>query len=313
MPGRLIILHQGAIGDFVLTLSVVQSVRAYLRADHVTAIASAPSARLAAGRSAVDEWRSPDSMGLHSLFRDDGVLDDRLLAVLRSADAIINFLSDSASPIHRRLVERSHKRVISVDPRPSSETLAARHHITDQWAAAIRSAGLPIGDPTPPVIRIESDRSADSPGRPRRAIIHPGSGSRGKCWPMERFLQLADTLGNLHISWLLGPAETESNELVRTLAQRTATESESLIISDDLVQAANLIAGADRYIGNDAGMTHVAAALGVPTVAIFCPTDPHVWLPLGKHVKVVATDHPDESMITITVDRVIKALADRSS
>ncbi|HNT87980.1 MAG TPA: glycosyltransferase family 9 protein, partial [Candidatus Hydrogenedentes bacterium] len=53
---------------------------------------------------------------------------------------------------------------------------------------------------------------------------------------------------------------------------------------------AGILAGARLYIGNDSGITHLAAAVGCPTVAVFGPTDPTVWAPRGARVHVVAGD-----------------------
>jgi ADP-heptose:LPS heptosyltransferase len=75
-----------------------------------------------------------------------------------------------------------------------------------------------------------------------------------------------------------------------------------------LVQVAAVLALADGYLGNDSGITQVAAAVrgaggrATPTVALFGPTDPQVWAPRGPHVKVIRS--PDGSMNAITVDAV---------
>jgi ADP-heptose:LPS heptosyltransferase len=50
---------------------------------------------------------------------------------------------------------------------------------------------------------------------------------------------------------------------------------------------ASVVAQGDLLLGHDSGLSHLAAALGVPTVAIFGPTDPARWAPLGRHVTVV--------------------------
>jgi ADP-heptose:LPS heptosyltransferase len=43
------------------------------------------------------------------------------------------------------------------------------------------------------------------------------------------------------------------------------------------------------FLGNDSGATHLAAALGVPTLAVFGPSDPWLWRPLGPRVRVVTS------------------------
>jgi ADP-heptose:LPS heptosyltransferase len=90
-----------------------------------------------------------------------------------------------------------------------------------------------------------------------------------------------------------------------------ATDSsarESLLIEPDLLQVARRMASADLYVGNDAGTTHLAAALGTPTIAIFGPSDPQVWQPLGTHVAVVASPQPGTSITMVSVESVLKAV-----
>jgi hypothetical protein len=63
-----------------------------------------------------------------------------------------------------------------------------------------------------------------------------------------------------------------------------------VICEESIDAAADCVQGAAAFIGNDAGMTHLAAASGVKTVAVFGPTDPAVWRPLGPNVEVVQFD-----------------------
>jgi ADP-heptose:LPS heptosyltransferase len=294
---RLLVLHQGAIGDFLLTLSVVQAARTMLAAEAVVAVASAASARVAAGRSDVDTWIGPDEVGLYRLFCGDLPLSDRLAGILDHADVVLNFLGGPTEAIHQRLVAASKGRVISVDPRPTPETREARRHITAQWTDDVRRAGLPIPDPEPARIRFPARRTGLF-----RALIHPGSGGRGKCWPLDRFVAVAGTLAQCEAIWMLGPAEVEE-------ARRVQVCAESLLVEEDLVNAAEAMSGCDFYIGNDSGMTHLASALGLPTVAIYGTTDPYIWRPLGEQVLVVAPAEPQETMDAVSVEQVQKAVS----
>jgi len=334
------LLHQGSIGDFVLTLSVVQAVRAALPTEHahVAAVASTSAARLAAGRSAVDAWVSPEQVGLHTLFSQDGPVDARLATLLAEADLLLSFLGDPCGPRHRRLQQLSSGRVISVDPRPTPDLLTAGRHVTWQWLEAIRRQGMDVGEAAPAVIQLPGRQRFGYPGRAatqlanllavhpqtpvapasRRCdsgvlgctLIHPGSGGPAKCWPLDRFITLADALTDAAITWMLGPAELDGGQdCVARLRQRAAARGQPLVIEEDLVEAARWMAGADLYVGNDSGMTHVAAALGVPVVAIFGPTDPRVWRPLGDHITVLAPAHPGEAITTIEPQTVAQAIS----
>jgi len=318
---KLVVLHQGAIGDFVLALSVVQAVRSHLGVENATAIATAPSAKLAAGRSAIDVHHLPDQAGLHTLFREAGPLDDRLASLLSDADCVLSFLGGPAGTVHERLCGSTAGRVLSVDPRPSPETITHRRHITAQWHTAIREAGLDIGDPQPPVIRLGTECEAASGrrwgagceaasgqrqpagrGRPR-IIIHPGSGGRAQCWPVARFVELVESMPPVDVTWMLGPAESGSDERFTLLHQRAGGD-ESLVVERDLLEAAGHMASSDLYVGNDAGTTHLAAAMGVPAIAIFAPTDPRLWRPLGNHVIVVAPARRCDPITTVTTPQV---------
>jgi hypothetical protein len=102
------------------------------------------------------------------------------------------------------------------------------------------------------------------------AVIHPFSGSARKNWPLERFRELAAELP-IPIRWCAGPEEILEN------AERF----------DNLYDLACWVASARLYIGNDSGITHLAAAVGTPVIAIFGPTDPAVWAPRGSNVTVI--------------------------
>jgi heptosyltransferase III len=119
------------------------------------------------------------------------------------------------------------------------------------------------------------------------AVIHPFSGSPRKNWPLERFRALAQRLG-MPIRWCAGPEE----------------ELEDAVRIDNLYELACWLATARLYIGNDSGITHLAAAVGIPVVAIFGPTDPAVWAPRGDRVRVVSGNLGD-----ISVEQVLSTVA----
>ena len=107
-------------------------------------------------------------------------------------------------------------------------------------------------------------------------VIHPFSGSSKKNWPLENFRQVASQLP--YVQWLAGPEETLEG----------ATQL------DNLLDVANLILGAKRYIGNDSGITHLAAFAGAPVIAIFGPSDPRIWAPRGRNVQILVSPTPED-------------------
>lgn len=102
------------------------------------------------------------------------------------------------------------------------------------------------------------------------AIIHPFASSPAKRWPLDHFRAVAASLG-YPVQWTAGPEEP----------------LEGAVRHDDLYELGCLLSRARVYIGNDSGISHLAAAVGVPTVAIFLTTDASIWAPRGSHVRVL--------------------------
>jgi ADP-heptose:LPS heptosyltransferase len=106
--------------------------------------------------------------------------------------------------------------------------------------------------------------------------IHPGSGSPGKNWPPENFAGVADwAAARANILLLSGPAERGAEEIRKAMKKAAPFVADNL----PLTRLAGVLNWSRAYLGNDSGITHLAASLGVPTVALFGPTDPAVWGP----------------------------------
>lgn len=113
------------------------------------------------------------------------------------------------------------------------------------------------------------------PPAPREnfAVIHPFASSPAKRWPLENFREVARRLP-FPVRWCAGPEEP--------LAEAARF--------DDLYDLACWISRARLYIGNDSGISHLAAAVGTPVIAIFLATDPHIWAPRGP--RAIALEKP---------------------
>jgi heptosyltransferase-3 len=119
------------------------------------------------------------------------------------------------------------------------------------------------------------------------AVIHPFSGSPRKNWPVERFRELAGQLSEtMPVHWCAGPEEN----------------LEGAVHIGDLYALGCWLSTARVYIGNDSGISHLAAAVGAPVVAIFISTDPRVWAPRGAHVAVL--ENPSVEDVIGAVGRV---------
>ena len=127
----------------------------------------------------------------------------------------------------------------------------------------------------------------------RLVLLHPGSGGLDKCLPIEAMIELFAAVRALPAAavWMIGPDEIERfgdswTKRLHALAP--------VLYHDDVREAAELACGTDVFVGYDAGMTHLAGLAGLETMAIFGPTDPRVWRPVGPACRVVAFPGEDE-------------------
>lgn len=140
--------------------------------------------------------------------------------------------------------------------------------------------------------------SKDRVPRPRGLLsvgIHPGSGHKAKCWPVEYFSQLVGLLltAGLRVILFGGPGEREMNQQII----QDHANSGSVVDMSGAVSIANYAEAVANqcniYVGNDTGPTHIAAVAGVPVIAIFSGgTNITDWFPPGHIVEVLIKAMP---------------------
>jgi len=167
------------------------------------------------------------------------------------------------------------------------------------FGANAEQCDLPVHQPTTAEREAASRLVARLPAR--FLAIHPGSGSPAKNWPADRLAALARSLSRDR-PWLLvvGPAEAETTGVLRAVP--------GVVVAATLPPRVlgAVLANAGLYVGNDSGVSHLAAAWGAPTVVLFGPTDPAVWSPVGPSVVVVRSS--DDSMDSITLREVLSVI-----
>lgn len=288
---RTLIFHHGALGDTVLIWPLLRSV------VPCTFISHRGKADLAARFIDKVDSADGDTAPWAWLFGDDAIgrLDDRFKAALAErVRRVVSFVSDGRDTWSQNVQQLCPRAAVAyVQPRPPAD---ARGHVSLFHRHQLASQSVPIG-PTHPTIR-------RNPAGP--IVIHPGSGGREKCWPAERFDQLIDHLRHRGLPVVLVIGEAERERFDSPLLQRWG-ERLDLRQPRSLVELGDLIDSARLFIGNDAGPTHLAGQLGIPTVALFGPSDPRVWAPVGPAVCLVSPEHP-AAMRWLHVDTVINAL-----
>jgi heptosyltransferase-3 len=252
---RRLIIRPGAIGDFVVSLPAMECLKDG-RLEVWAASANVPLARFA------DRARSIASTGLDLL----GITDPppRLVEELRGFDSIVSWYGAN-QPDFRQAVAALGLPFTFFQALPGSSAM----HAVDFYLEQVQTLTCRSCDGVP--------RIACEAAREDFAVIHPFSGSAKKNWPMARFQALARRLERvMPVRWCSGPDDPPLPDAVRI---------------DDLYELGCWLARARLYIGNDSGITHLAAAVGTPVLALFGPTDPAVWSPRGPNVRVARWDH----------------------
>ncbi len=174
-----------------------------------------------------------------------------------------------------------------------------RRHEMDLYLDLARAVGIPTEGAMPTFVPDQRadlwaleflDREGLEPGG--FTLLHPGGGENpgsrlpSKRWPAVNYAQLADRLADMGQMPVVVGAE-EDAPVVRDVLSAAASRPSSLAGRVGLVQLAALAKRACLYVGNDTGATHLAAAVGAPTVAIFGPTDPERYGPRGPRVRTL--------------------------
>jgi heptosyltransferase-3 len=267
----LLIIHQGALGDFILTFPAIACLQKYYQ--RIDVLCQSQLGRLAAELRLVKNWYPSEAAYVASLFSDQ--IDPQIKVLLEPYAHIILFtFSDQLEATLRQV---SAVPCCRMAPRPP---VHERIHVTKFILENLVNCCLiDSKDAELALIRPAGKRLAAAP---RKILLHPGAGSPRKRWPLSSFLDVAARLkaNGLRPEFILGPAEED-------LVDRLRRPARSVHVLDDLLDLTVLLKSAGGYIGNDSGASHLAAFLGLPSTVIFGPADPERWKPLGCAVEVV--------------------------
>jgi heptosyltransferase-3 len=144
---------------------------------------------------------------------------------------------------------------------------------------------------------------AASPRREPFAVVHPGSGSPRKCWSLDRFRRVIEALGERGLGGFLVSGEAEAGREA-DLAALPLPSGWRRLVRPPLSDLARLLRVATVYVGNDSGPTHLAAACGAETIAVFRDEFASAWAPFGR-ATVLSAPNVEE----VAAEAVIAVLA----
>ncbi|HVS73477.1 MAG TPA: glycosyltransferase family 9 protein [Phycisphaerae bacterium] len=284
MPAiRISVVHQAALGDTVLLIPLFRSLRQHFQQDGaaITVVTRSNLGQMLTMLGFVDNYASADDREHTAWFAppEEGSASANSAPAWADCDVLISAVSSGTDAWAANAARSAARRRVFFSPRPAAEY---PQHVT-----AFHREQLAAGDLDLPAAPLPLPRS-----NPDGAIvIHPGSGGDAKCWPRERFLGLARSLKRLGYppTLILGEAEQErwGNKIIDELQGEFAW-----YLHMGLYELADRLSRARLYLGNDSGVTHLAAAMGIPTVALFGPSDDRQWAPVGPGVQILRPAAP---------------------
>ena len=345
--GHILVIRPGALGDSMLTLSVLSALYR-VRCGYMTVLGTPASFEFLRSDNDVAEIRDFSSSGWLGLFAEDALLSVIPTRILKRTNTAIVYLNGDTDAIANRLASFGVERTLFIAPPKASELDLSRtgdsdscRHISWRELGPLHAARQLL-DPLASLVSASFRREALNPAifkhlgwlyptdnevdAARRFLdpqkcdarkyfaIHPGSGGRKKCWPAVRFAELAARIAremDCEPLVFFGPADDQVHRefeaamppdvIWRAIAHRPLREVLALLHSCAF------------FVGNDSGMSHLAAR-AVPTLAIFGPTNPDVWAPIGENVSVVTAANRDLNLLAVetVLNAVLNLKPDKS-
>lgn len=264
---RILVLRGGALGDFIVTLPALARLRRRWPDARIELAGNATAGQLGLEAGLLDAVYAQHEARWSALFSDTPLPPDfdRFLAAF---DLVVCFWPDPDGQLARRFPRHAGQRFLSAAALPATAPAAAH------YSQALDPLGLA---PESHFFRLRTTSAPAPRGGP--VVFHPGSGSPRKNWPADRWRELIPRLP-APISLVVGEAEPD--------AWRTFTHPGVTVLANlSLAKLADYLAASRLFIGHDSGVSHLAAACGVPCVLLFGPTDPAVWAPPAPHVRVL--------------------------
>jgi len=301
---NIVAIRQGAIGDSLLSFSVLSALRARYTEPHLTYVGHPAVLPLAKAWGIAEDVYNYEDRQWDEVFSSAGVHSANLRDLFQQADLVIGWVQDPVGLVKPNLLKAGAKEVIigrwhgsEKDPK----------HMVEYLAEPLGLSPLGTGFTVPAPGKSNDFCAYNAP-----IAIHPGSSSLDRRWPTASFAAVITQLLSLHHPVLLLAGSSEG-DILKAIRKRIPRSSQAKLLS--ILQNASLLEVAQHlkqcryYLGNDSGIGHLAGMLGIPTLILFGPSNflclpPHVMHPLGPHVEVIQ----EQSLAQLSPDEVLERM-----
>jgi len=295
VQNKILVIRGGAIGDFILTLPALAALRTHFPETRIEVLGYPHIAQLAVLGGFADAVRSIEARALAGFFARHGQLDKTLQTYFSEFAIIVSYLYDPDGIFQENIRRATKAQFIAAPHRPDE---LATLHATEAFLSPLERLAIFNADSSPRLL-------SGSKRREDLLAVHAGSGSEKKNWPERNWAELLLRIAN-ETAWrvLLVGGEAEQGKLDR-LASEFPRERLQVARSLPLAELATHLAGCTLFVGHDSGITHLAAAVGTPVIALWGESNEAVWRPKGEAVRLL---HGIENLDAETVWRELNKL-----
>ncbi|MCL4786698.1 MAG: glycosyltransferase family 9 protein [Verrucomicrobia bacterium] len=302
--GKILVIRGGAIGDFILTLPALTALRQQFPHSHLEVLGYPHIVQLALAGGLVDRFEAIEARGLAAFFARHGELSEDLRDYFSEFDLIISYLYDPDDIFRTNISRCSPAQFIAGPHRPDEKE---RIHATQVFLRPLERLAIFDADTVPRLSLTAVEPPADvEAASPLVLAVHPGSGSEAKNWPEASWADfLAQLIQSSNLNLLMVGGEAEGERLER-LSGILPPERCEVARSLPLAELAQRLVRCVGFVGHDSGISHLAAALGVPCLVLWAVTNEEVWRPQGERLVIL---RDPAGIQAITVERVLVELA----
>ena len=276
--GRILVIRGGAIGDFILTLPVIAALRRQFPAAHLEILGYPHIAQLALAGDLVNRVQSIEAGALAGFFARGGELAEDLVDYFSEFDLIVSYLYDPDGIFQTNVGLCTGAQFIPGPHRPEE---GAGLHAAKVYLQPLERLAIFDADPIP-CLQVTPESPSGHP-----LALHPGSGGERKNWEEANWAGLLQHLAEAtDLDLLIVGGEAEGERLQRLAAALPPARSQ-VARSLPLATLACRLAGCRAFIGHDSGISHLAAAVGLPCLVLWGDTAQDIWRPPSEKVIVL--------------------------
>jgi ADP-heptose:LPS heptosyltransferase len=285
------------VGDFILTLPVLAALRRRFPNHALHILGHERSASLALAAGLADLIHPLEAPALAGFFARDSSLPAPAMQFFAGFELVVSYLYDPGKIFEANVARCTAARFLACPHRPDESAIL---HAASAMLRPLEALGITEPDPRPRLIF----SARPEPSFQNTLAIHPGSGSPAKNWPESHwaaFLRLFAAKTAWRFLLIGGEAEgARCERLAAVLPLRRVRLAHNL----PLVELAQTMRSCAAFMGHDSGIAHLAAALDLPGLVLWGPSNLAVWRPLSDQLRIL---RDARGLDALPVEKVLQA------